>query len=206
MSAGHFIQPDKSLASLADPAAKLNIKIHSGYNAVREMDRLTGSNPMFDDVIARIRSVDLPYEDQCSALYYFDIARAMRDFAGQFSRVVEVGVFMGGSSAILAGCSESCDFDLDMVDINETYLLFAYERIRRTFPAAAERVRLFHGDLASYVRNVMMAGPPVATSSIMTAHTISTRSSGTWRRCPSRARSCSRSSVRTRICAAPSDI
>ena len=34
-------------------------------------------------------------------------------------------------------------------------MLFTYERIRRTFPEAAGRVRLFHGDLPTYVYQVM---------------------------------------------------
>jgi hypothetical protein len=68
---------------------------------------------------------------------------------------VEVGVFMGGSSNMLTGCMSPLGFDLDMVDVNAPYLRFAYERMRRTYPEQAKRIRLFHGDLPSYVRAVM---------------------------------------------------
>lgn len=79
----------------------------------------------------------------------------MRDLAGEFDRVVEVGVCMGGSSAIFGGGVERFDYDLDLVDIDERFLRFSYERIRRAFPEAAQRVRLFHGDLPHYVQNVL---------------------------------------------------
>jgi hypothetical protein len=65
---------------------------------------------------------------------------------------------MGGSSSISAGCMADFDFELDLVDHNERFLLFTYERIRRLFPDAAKRVRLFHGDLPSYVSQEMMNG------------------------------------------------
>jgi hypothetical protein len=42
------------------------------------------------------------------------------------------------------------------VDVNEKYLLFSYERIRRTFPEQARRVRLFLGDLPTYVHDVLL--------------------------------------------------
>jgi hypothetical protein len=80
----------------------------------------------------------------------------LRDFNGEFERVVEVGVFMGGSSTFLAGCMQPFAFDLDMVDISIPYLQFAYERVRRMYPEEARRIRLFHGDVPSYVRQVMM--------------------------------------------------
>jgi hypothetical protein len=63
---------------------------------------------------------------------------------------------MGGASVMLAGCSGSFDFDLDLVDISAEHLQFTHERIRRSFPEAAGRVRLFHGDLPAYVREVML--------------------------------------------------
>jgi len=82
--------------------------------------------------------------------------RALRDFNGQFTRVAEVGVFMGGASIYLAGCMDPFEFDLDLIDPSAAFLLFAYERIRRSYPEAAKRVRLFHGDLPAYVRHVML--------------------------------------------------
>lgn len=151
-----FIQPRASLAALADPAAALQVQIFSGWNAARELDRFRGRNTVFDTICDRLQALAIPYEDQCSTDYYYDLFRTLRDVNGEVSRVVEVGVYMGGSAGIIAGCGEAFDFDLDLVDLNVDYLLFSYERIRRMFPDAARRVRLFHGDLPAYVRNVMM--------------------------------------------------
>lgn len=69
--------------------------------------------------------------------------------------MVEVGVFMGGFSSVIAGCVGPFDFDLDLVDLNAGYLRFAYERVRRMYPEAIGCVRLFHGDLPAYVKAVM---------------------------------------------------
>nr|WP_299914110.1 class I SAM-dependent methyltransferase [Sphingomonas bacterium] len=77
--------------------------------------------------------------------------------------MIEVGCFMGGSSSILAGCMDRLDFTLDLIDIHPNRLHFSYERVRRMFPDAVARVRLFHGDLAHYVRSVMMVEAPRST-------------------------------------------
>ncbi len=153
---GAFIQPDDSLRGCIDPAAALGLHIYSGYQARRDTDLFLGQNRIYDKIAERVRSLDLNYEDQCSSRYYFDLVTSLRDLNGQFTRLVEVGVFMGGSSSIFAGCSEHFDFDIDLVDVNADFLRFSYERVRRTFPNAANRIRLFHGDLPSYVRSVMM--------------------------------------------------
>lgn len=55
------------------------------------------------------------------------------------------------------------DVELDLVDINQTYLQFAYERLRRIFPHAASKVRMFYGDLPTYVQNVLLAEEGVRT-------------------------------------------
>lgn len=146
-----FIAPDRSLENASDLAAILGIAVPSGYRAIDHSGPMLGRNRIFDQVISHARGLDLEYEDQCSSQYYFDLVRILRDFNGEFDHVVEVGVFMGGSSTILAACSELFDFSIDMVDVNRNYLLFAYERVRRLYPKVAERVRLFHGDLPSYV-------------------------------------------------------
>jgi len=159
MAYGTFIEPNQALESLANPAEKLNIEIHSGFRAVRESQRFTGHNRIFDQIVTRLSTLDLPYEDQCSADYYFDLVRTLRDFNGEFDRLVEVGVFMGGSSGVFAGCIGPFDIDLDMVDISADYLQFAYERVRRMYPESTGRIRLFHGDLPSYVRAVMLEKP-----------------------------------------------
>lgn len=153
---GQFIEPDHSLQDCEKPHEQLGVSMYSGFQAINGAEKLRGLSRIFDTIAERMQSVDMPYEDQCSINYYFDLLRVMRDFNGEYDRVVEVGTFMGGASAIIAGCAEQFDFDLDMVDPNERFLRFSYERIRRAFPEAAGRVRLFHGDLPSYVRHVML--------------------------------------------------
>jgi hypothetical protein len=154
-----FIEPDRELETAEDPAAKLGVPIFSGYKALADSAEFADQNRIYDRILARQLRLDLKYEDQCSAQYYFDLVRTLRDFNGQFDRVVEVGVYLGGASSVLAGCIQPFDFDLDMVDIGANYLRFAYERVRRLFPEAAGRIRLFHGDLPSYVRQVMLKEP-----------------------------------------------
>jgi hypothetical protein len=157
--AGTFIEPATDLSHSATPHEQLGVPIYSGFQALRHANGLTGENRLFDQLVARINALDIPYEDQCSPKYYFDLVKAIRDRAGEFDRVVEVGVYMGGASSVLAGCIESFDFDLDLVDINAGFLRFSHERICRIFPEAAGRIRLFHGDVASYVRHVLMDQP-----------------------------------------------
>ncbi|MEL6528646.1 MAG: class I SAM-dependent methyltransferase [Pseudomonadota bacterium] len=154
--AGRFIEPDTSLESLDEPHLKLGIPIHSGYQALSEVSPLLGHSRIFDEIAAQLATIDMPYEDQCSIDYYFDLVRVLRDLNGEYDRVVEVGVYMGGASGMIAGCAERFDFDIDLVDIRANNLQFSYERIRRAFPEAARRVRLFHGDVPAYVREVML--------------------------------------------------
>lgn len=155
MTFGTFIEPYESAEDIAALHAGLQGHIGSGYRAVSGAKQFLGENRIFDRIVARIETLELAYEDQCSAQYYFDLVRSLRDFNGQFDRVVEVGVFMGGSTSYLAGCVEPFDYDLDLVDVSAAYLRFAYDRVRRIYPEAAKRIRLFHGDLPSYVHQVM---------------------------------------------------
>ena len=156
-----FIQPRASLADLPVEAIhqELAISIKGGHRA--SFDSFRGANKVFDDIAARAGTFSVGYEDQCSAKYYFDLFDCLRSCYGEIDRVVEVGVFMGGASVILAGCGEKLDFELDLVDVNPRFLLFSYERIRRTFPEQARRVRLFLGDLPTYVRDVLLQEPNV---------------------------------------------
>jgi hypothetical protein len=151
-----FIQPCDDPAAIAALTEKLGGHIRSGYHSAAGADAFLGQNRIFDRIAAKQASLDMDYEDQCSVRYYFDLVRTLRDLNGQYDRVVEVGVFLGGSSSYLAGCVEPFDFDIDMVDVDQNYLLFAYERVRRMYPEAAKRIRLFHGDLPTYVRHVML--------------------------------------------------
>jgi hypothetical protein len=155
---GEFIQPDRTLEGAEDLHETLGIPIRSGYRAIREAGPFLGRLSIFDRLIEKIAAVDMACEDQCSINYYFDLVRSLRDLNGEYDRVIEVGTFMGGASVMLAGCSRTFDFDLDLVDISAEHLQFTYERIRRSFPEATERLRLYHGDLQSYVRDVMLPG------------------------------------------------
>lgn len=158
MAFGEFIEPFTVQADIDQLIQDVQRFTGSRFRAAYSAQSLLGRNRIFDRIVARSQQVDLPCEDQCSPLYYFDLVRALRDFAGQYDQVIEVGTFLGGSTAFLAGCIEPFDFDLDLVDIYPPYLRFAYERVRRLYPEAAKRIRLFHGDLASYVQNVMLPG------------------------------------------------
>jgi hypothetical protein len=160
---GTFIQPDPELETLAEPNAKLGVPIFSGFRAHDDGRHFLGQNKIYDSVWKRAAQTQLTCEDQCSAQYYFDLVRTLRDYNGEFSRLVEVGVYMGGATSFFAGCIEPFDFELDLVDLSVPYLLYSYERARRMYPHLAGRIRLFHGDLPSYVRHVMMAEAPQKT-------------------------------------------
>ena len=159
MTFGTFVQPDVAREQVDDPVNFLGLEIYSGYRASTVSDHLLGHNSIFDALQSHAAKADFPYEDQCSAQYYFDLVRTLRDLNGEYNRVVEVGVFMGGSSSILAGCTQHFDFDLDLVDISLPFLQVSYERIRRLYPQHTGRIRLFHGDLPSYVRHELDSPP-----------------------------------------------
>ncbi|MBT2187651.1 class I SAM-dependent methyltransferase [Sphingobium nicotianae] len=163
MTFGTFLTPDRDLETLAEPNLKLGIRTFTGARALDDVRQFRGQNRIFDAIIDRLDAVELTCEDQCTAQYYFDIVRTLRDFHGEFSRVVEVGVYMGGSTSVLAGCIEPFGCDLDLVDTSDVYLRYAYERARRMYPHLAHRIRMFHGDLPSYVRHVMMEERPQQT-------------------------------------------
>jgi hypothetical protein len=125
----------------------------SGHRA--DLAPFTANDPGFAELIAKIR-VHADYEDQCSAKYYHDIYTVLMSEAAKVDRIIEVGIFMGGSSVIFAGCAEKIDADLVMIDIGEKYLQFGYQRLIRSFPNMASRVRLFHGDLPTYTRDILV--------------------------------------------------
>lgn len=154
MTPGAFIEPDTSLAASTDPNAALGIPV-AHHHHYRYESHLTGRSSIFDSIIERLGRLDYPFDDQCTLQYYFDVVRTLRDFAGEFGRVVEVGTYMGGSSAFLAGCIDRFDYDLDLIDIDARRLRSSYERVRRSFPESVHRVRIFHGDLPTYVARVL---------------------------------------------------
>lgn len=153
---GNFLEPDNKLQSLnfTEISERLNVNIKSGNQP--DLMPYAGRNIIFDDIIAKRNLEDNHYEDQCSAKYYFDIFNTIKATLGEATRIVEVGVFMGGSTSILAGCAHYLGMELDLIDISPNYLQFARERARRCYPDAVEsRVRMFHGSLPEYVRDVL---------------------------------------------------
>ncbi len=99
-----FIEPDYSLAELSfnEVHKALGINIYSGYKA--DFSNYNGMNYLFDDIVNKMQLTD-GYEDQCSSKYYFDLFNCVKSNLGEITRIVEVGVFMGGASSILAGCA-----------------------------------------------------------------------------------------------------
>ncbi|GGQ12742.1 hypothetical protein BKA00_006494 [Actinomadura coerulea] len=154
---GTFLEPDPDLAGVENLHEALRIRIQGGHRA--ELGRFAGRNAVFDRAAARIADAGPLYEDQCSAHHYYDLFCCVERCHGELTRLVDLGVFMGGSSAVLAGCVEPMGLELDLVDVNAAYLLFTYERLRRIFPRAMTRVRMFHGDLPTYVAGVLDAEP-----------------------------------------------
>jgi cephalosporin hydroxylase len=140
---------------LSDIHQKLGIPILSGHRA--DFSPFQGKNAIFDSIAAHAGKFYQGYEDQCSNQYYFDLFQCVKKALGEITRIVEVGVYMGGASTILAGCAHIMGLELDLVDIDAACLRFTYERIRRTFPEQAAKVRLYHGDLPSYVRDVLLS-------------------------------------------------
>lgn len=153
-----FIEPDRSIEDHPSPHEALKVPIFSGYRAY---DALVGTPEVYDDpllkmIVDRVTTSGIDAEEQCSAKYYADIYNVLKVLNGGYNRVAEVGVFMGGSSVLLAACALAFDFQLDLVDISPNYLRFTYERIRRTFPEAIDRVRLFNGGVPEYTRAVLV--------------------------------------------------
>jgi hypothetical protein len=169
-SRGSFIAPDAELAAIADPNEKLRIRTYSGHRARTALRAFLGRDAEFDAALARAETFDVPYEEQCSGRYYFDLFQAVKQRRGSLSRVVEVGVYMGGATSILAGCLEQTDVELDLVDTGANYLRYTHERIRRQSPKQAARTRLFHGDLPAYVRSVLLAEDTAAVGPILVHH------------------------------------
>lgn len=154
---GTFAEPDPALENVADLHEALGIPISSGYRADRQT--FAGQSTIFDRLTARIEASDLAYEDQCSGQHYFDVFTRVERTHRELTRIVDVGVFMGGTSSVFAGCVEPMGLELDLVDVNLTFLRFTYERLRRIFPNAMGRVRMFHGDLPTYVQRVLSDEP-----------------------------------------------
>ena len=152
---GSFINPDLDLGNFKDPNEKIQAYIPSGYKA--DFMPFLGLNLEFDKMVAKIvaQRTEINFEDQCSAKYYFDIFNLIKNLNTKVRRVVEVGTFLGGASCIFAGVACQSDLEIDLIDAKKEFLLFTYERIRRAFPEAISKVRLFFGDLPTYVKTVV---------------------------------------------------
>jgi len=152
---GKFISPDIELQDMQDPNEKLNVYIPSGNKA--DFTPFLQQNPAFDAVVKRIVAQRdlMSYEEQCSGKYYFDCFTILHSLKGKINRVAEIGTYLGGASCIFAGCVTSLNIELDLIEANKEFLLYTYERIRRAFPEAVAKVRLFLGDMPSYIKNVV---------------------------------------------------
>lgn len=153
---GDFIAPDASLQDVDDLVAHMKLPIFSGHKARAGLLQFQGIQPLFDEIMERNYNFAQNYEDQCSSRYYFDLFLVLEAMRGKFNRVAEVGVFLGGASTVIGGCSKDMDFELDLIDINPSFLRFSYERIRRTHPDMENRVRLFLGGLPEYTEKVLV--------------------------------------------------
>lgn len=156
-SLSNFIDPINALKSLTfeEMLEQLSIGIKSGHKA--NFNIFSGKNFLFDDYLKRRDENDGVYEDQCSPSYYFDLFNTVKSSLGEVNRIVEVGVYTGGCTSILAACAHFLGVQVDIIDINQSFLQFAREKARRYYPEAVEdRVRMFHGTLPEYVRDVLM--------------------------------------------------
>lgn len=152
---GTFISPDKELESLENPNDKLNVFIPSGIKA--DFTGVMGINNKFDAIVNKIilQRDKMSYEEQCSGQYYFDCFIIVEKLQKQIARIAEVGTYLGGASCIFAGCAEEFNIELDLIEAKKEFLLYTYERLRRAFPNAAKKVRLFYGNMHAYITNVV---------------------------------------------------
>ena len=153
-----FLSPYPGLENQPSPHETLGVPIFSGFRAYTEIlnSPLMASEPMLGEIVRRVMASEVQAEEQCSPKYYADVYSVLKVLNGQYDRVAEVGVFMGGSSVLLAGLSIEFGFKLDLIDISPIYLWFTYERIRRTFPEALPNVRMFYGGLPEYTREALV--------------------------------------------------
>lgn len=153
---GQFMQPDPEHEKAENLIETFGIKMPSGHQS--NLDAyVPHSNLIFSQLVSKLnqQKANIAYEDQCTAKYYFDNFNLVQNFHKEFNRIVDVGVYLGGSANLFAGCLQPFNLELDLVDVNKKFLRFTYERIRRTFPESIGKVRMFFGDLPTYVKNVM---------------------------------------------------
>lgn len=108
--------------------------------------------PLFNDIMKKLHSNEIFFRS--STKYYFDCYSVIMEHKGVVNKIVEVGPHFGDLSGLLAGMLEHLEATLDLVDMNPIYLFKTYEQIKKLFPEAASKVKLFFGDLPSYIKNV----------------------------------------------------
>lgn len=142
---GNFIAPDLTVSLNAGNLQRFS---SPDFNA------FTQQHPLFknclDKILSHPHQVDFDRHPS-SAQYYVDAFQTMQAHLPSVQRVVKVGVFLGNFPCLLAGLIESTLVSLDLVDIHKQHLYIAYRRIFDLYPTVASRVRLFFGDLPSYV-------------------------------------------------------
>lgn len=122
---GTFLEPVAGLGAINNLHEVLHIPIKSGHRA--DLKSFAGRSMIFDKIAAQIAAVSMPYEDQCSAQHYFDVFSCVERDHEELSRIIDVGVYMGGTSSMFAGCLEPLALELDLVDYDHFNLQFTYE-------------------------------------------------------------------------------
>jgi hypothetical protein len=147
---GHFLDHPVPLAEQEDPSALLPWK-----GMTLQHRTTTAIDTTWNEIAARINAFPYPTSDQCSEKHYQDVFEFLRINRDVVDRVFECGVFHGGMSVLLAGCALAFDFCLDLIDVNPAALQSTFHRIRRTFPEALPKIRIFLGEIPNYVKAVM---------------------------------------------------
>ena len=152
---GMFIEPDLDLANYTDPNLKYGFDAED--NSKSDLSQVTVTDPVLIQIISKIvlQKNTITTADQCTAQYYLDLYNVLKLQAHEFQKIVEVGPHLGDLSLLFAGSLDSTEATLDLVDIDVKRLRYAYERVRRAFPAAVTKVRLFFGDLPTYIDKVL---------------------------------------------------
>src|SRR6185312_3293185 len=143
---GKFISPDQSI--IHEFSSEYNHPQSNHSPKIIDFTPYRKNNPLFDAIVDRI-SLDESAKNyyRCSAKYYADCFNLLTQHEKKINRIVEVGTGWGDLSCFFAGSLEAMDATLDLVDSNPEALLRTYVKIKKNFPEAAQKVRLFFGDL-----------------------------------------------------------
>ncbi len=150
----------EGLARVADADLNqvLRAPVFGGQHAA--VGALVGSNAVFDAVVGQIDNFQGTFEDQCQARYYLDMCQIFdQQLDTDADLIVEAGVYLGGASIFLGALAASRGIPLHLIDIDPDFLWFTHERVRRTLGPHAPHIRLWRGDIPSYVQEVLENGP-----------------------------------------------